>query len=69
MDTFKKMLWKRYPQSFNTPPQNMDILDIVDRLLECYGLEVSFQITKTLLEELGHKRMADYIQTLCIRSK
>lgn len=69
MNTLKKMLWKRYPQSFNTPPQNMDIVDLVDRLLECYSLEVSLQITKTLLEELGQKRMVDYLHTLCIRNE
>ncbi|XP_044079649.1 NLR family CARD domain-containing protein 3 [Siniperca chuatsi] len=66
---FKMMLWKRYPQSFNTPPQGMDMVDLVDRLLECYDLEVSLQITKTLLEEIGQKKMVDYLQTLCIRNE
>lgn len=66
---FKMILWKRYPQSFNTPPQRMDMVDLVDRLLECYHLEVSLQITRTLLEEIGQKKMVDYLQTLCIRSK
>lgn len=66
---FKGMLWKRYPQSFNTSPQGMDMVDLVDRLLECFSLEVSMQITKTLLEEMGQKKMVDYLQTLCIRSK
>lgn len=67
--TFKMLLWKRYPQSFNTPPQGMDMVDLVDRLLECYNLEVSLQITKTLLEEIGQKRMVDFLQTLCIRNQ
>ncbi|XP_074467755.1 NACHT, LRR and PYD domains-containing protein 6 [Sebastes fasciatus] len=66
---FKMMLWKRYPQSFNTPPQGMDMVDLVDRLLECYSLEVSLQITKTLLEEIEQKKMIDYLQTLCIRNE
>lgn len=66
---FKMMLWKRYPQSFNTPPQGMDMVDLVDRMLECYNLEVSLQITKALLEEIGQKKMIDCLQTLCIRSK
>lgn len=66
---FKMMLWKRYPQSFNTPPQGMDMVDLVDRMLECYNLEVSLQITKSLLEEIGQKKMVDFLQTLCIRSK
>lgn len=47
----------------------MDMVDLVDRLLECYDLEVSLQITKTLVEEIGKKKLIDYLQTLCIRSK
>lgn len=47
----------------------MDILDIADRMLECFGLEGSLQVTKIFLEEIGTKKMADYLQTLCIRSK
>lgn len=66
---FKMMLWKHYSQSFNTPPQSMDLLDLVDRLLECFDLEVSLQITKILLKEIGRKKMVDYLQTLCLRSK
>lgn len=69
MKRFKEMLWKHYPQSFNTPPQNMDMVDLVDRLLEYYNLERSLQITKTLLEEIGKKKMVDFLQTLCIQSK
>lgn len=69
LKTFKMILWNRYPQSFNTPPQSMDILDLADRMLECFGLEGSLQVTKILLEEIGKKKMADYLQTLCIRSK
>lgn len=67
--TFKMMLWKRYPQSFDSSPQGVDLVDLVDRLLECYGLEVSLQITKSLLEEIGQKRMVNYLQTLCIRNE
>ncbi|KAI3373569.1 hypothetical protein L3Q82_022163, partial [Scortum barcoo] len=66
---FKMMLWKHYPQSFNTPPQAMDIVDLVDRLLECFNLEVSLQITRTLLEEMGQKKMIDCLETLCIRNE
>ncbi|XP_070773509.1 NACHT, LRR and PYD domains-containing protein 3 [Enoplosus armatus] len=66
---FKMMLWKHYPQSFNTPPQGMDMVDLVDRLLECYNLEVSLQITKTLLKEIGQKKLVDFLQTLCIRNE
>lgn len=47
----------------------MDTLDLVDRLLECFDVEVSLQITETLLSEIGQKQMAAYLQTLRIRSK
>ncbi|XP_040006108.1 protein NLRC3 [Xiphias gladius] len=66
---FKLMLWKHYPQSFNAPSQSMDVVDLVDRLLECYSLEVSLQITKTLLEKIGQNKMVDYLHTLCIRNE
>uniref|UniRef100_G3QAM8 FISNA domain-containing protein n=1 Tax=Gasterosteus aculeatus TaxID=69293 RepID=G3QAM8_GASAC len=62
-------LWKRYPQSFNTHSQSMDMVDLVDRLLECFSLDVSLHITKILLEEIGKNTMIDYLQTLCIRTK
>ncbi|XP_032389854.1 NLR family CARD domain-containing protein 3 [Etheostoma spectabile] len=66
---FKIMLWKHYPQSFNTPPQGMDMVDLVDRLLECHDLELSLQITETLLGEIGQKDMIDYLRTLCLRNE
>ncbi|XP_067347692.1 protein NLRC3 isoform X2 [Channa argus] len=66
---FSKLLWKHYPQSFNTPTQGMDMVNLVDRLLECYNLEVSLQITKTLLEEMEQNKLVDYIQTLCLRNE
>lgn len=66
---FKMMLWRRYPQSFHISPQSMDMLDIVDRLLQCYSIEVAMQITRALLEEMGQKKMVKYLHTLCLRSK
>lgn len=69
MRRFKRILWKHFPQVFNTPPQSMDMLDLVDRLLECYSLELALQLTKKLLEEMGRKKVVDYLETLCIRSK
>lgn len=69
MRRFKRILWKHFPQVFNTPPQSMDMLDLVDRLLECYSLELSLQLTKKLLEEMGRKKVVDYLETLCIRNE
>ncbi|TDH04824.1 hypothetical protein EPR50_G00136550 [Perca flavescens] len=66
---FKMMLWKHYPHSFNTPPQGMDMVDLVDRLLERHNLESSLQITKTILEEIGQKDKIDYLETLCLRNE
>lgn len=69
LQKFKMMLWKRYPKSFTTSAQGMDIVDIVDRLLEGYSLEVSLQITKTLLEKMELMNLVDYMQILCIRNE
>ncbi|XP_029028768.1 NLR family CARD domain-containing protein 3-like [Betta splendens] len=69
LNTFKTMLWKRYPQAFITSPQGMDMLDLVDRLLECYNLEMSLQITRNLLLEMGLKKMVDYMQISCFRNE
>lgn len=69
MKSFKMMLWRRYPQSFSFSPQSMDMVDLVDRLLECYSRKVCLQITITLLEALGKKKLVDYLENSCIRSK
>lgn len=47
----------------------MDLLDLVDRLIECYDLEIALKLTKHVLEEIGKKKMVDHLQTQCIRSK
>lgn len=69
LKAFKRMLWKYYPQSFSTPPQGTDIVDLVDRLLECYTLEVSLHITKTHLAEMGKNKLVDHLDTLCLRNE
>ncbi|XP_059207086.1 NLR family CARD domain-containing protein 3 [Centropristis striata] len=69
MKAIKSILWHSYPQSFNTPPQSMDLVDLVDRLIECYDLEVSLQMTTTLLEQLEKKKLIAHLQTLCIRNE
>lgn len=65
---FKITLWKRYPESFSSPPQGMDMVDLVDRLLEFYDLEVALQLTKALLKDMGLKRLDAYITDLCKKS-
>ncbi|XP_020789223.2 protein NLRC3 [Boleophthalmus pectinirostris] len=69
LEAFRTSLWQRYPQSFNIPLQNMDIVDIVDRMLECYSLRVSLQITKTLLRELELKRLVDFLENLELQNE
>lgn len=66
---FQSILWKRYLLSFNTPPKGVDMVDMVDRLLERYSLEASLQITKSVLDEIGKKKLVEYLQTLRNRSK
>lgn len=64
LETFRGHLWHRYPQSFSTSLQSMDIVDIVDRMLECYSLRVCLQITKTVLQQLEQKRLVDFLEDL-----
>ncbi|XP_041741705.1 uncharacterized protein LOC121573640 [Coregonus clupeaformis] len=66
---FKITLWNRYPESFSAPPQGMDMVDLVDRLLECYDLEVALQLTKALLKDMGLKRLADFLTDICKRNE
>ncbi|XP_076024363.1 NLR family CARD domain-containing protein 3 [Genypterus blacodes] len=69
MQAFKGFLWKYYPKWFNAPAQSLDLVDLVDRLLESCGLEVSMQITKALLGEMERSRLVDYLQTLGRRNE
>lgn len=69
LEKFKMVLWQCYPQSFITSQQNMDIVDIVDRMLECYSLQVSLQITKTLLQELEQKKLINFLEDLQIENE
>lgn len=69
LERFRGHLWHRYPQSFSTSLQTMDIVDIVDRMLECYSLRVSLQITKTVLQELEQKRLVDFLADLEIQNE
>uniref|UniRef100_A0A665WIC6 NLR family, CARD domain containing 3-like 1 n=1 Tax=Echeneis naucrates TaxID=173247 RepID=A0A665WIC6_ECHNA len=66
---FKTTLWKNYQQSFNTPPSSTDTLDLVDHMLDCYGLEACLQITQTILGEMGRSREISFLQALCIRNE
>lgn len=48
---------------------HMDLVDLVDRLLECFGEELSLRITETVLTEIGQKKAVAYLQTLRVLSK
>ncbi|KAJ7996012.1 hypothetical protein DPEC_G00232660 [Dallia pectoralis] len=67
--TFNTMLWKRYPESFGAPPKSIDLVDLVDKLLERYDLEVALQITMDRLKHMDLKRLADYLTDLCKRNE
>lgn len=64
LEAFLGHLWHRYPKSFCTPLQTMDIVEIVDRLLQCYSLRVSLQITKAVLLQLEQKRLVGFLEDL-----
>lgn len=62
------MLWTYYPQHFSSS-HSMDQVDLVDRLLECFSLELSVQITKTILAKMNKKKEVDRLRDMCTRSK
>ncbi|KAM9729358.1 NACHT, LRR and PYD domains-containing protein 3 isoform 1-T2 [Menidia menidia] len=64
---FKWVLWSQYPQSFSTSPQSMDTLDVVDRLLDCYGLEGALDITKNVLTYMETRMVLNYLELSCKR--
>ncbi|XP_058482796.1 protein NLRC3 [Solea solea] len=65
---FKTMLCTRYPRSFHADVQYMDMVNLVDRLLECYSL-ASLNITVAILEEMGQKKMAADLRNVCVRNE
>ncbi|XP_061595826.1 LOW QUALITY PROTEIN: NACHT, LRR and PYD domains-containing protein 3 [Cololabis saira] len=69
LDAFKRMLWLRFPQWFTAAPQSVDRVDLVDRLLECFSLEASVTMTKALLIEMDKNRVAEFLETMCIRNE
>lgn len=66
---FKGTLWKHYPQAFIASPQNMDLVDLVDRLLNHYNLQGALQLVKALLKEMGQVWLVDYLQEICIQNE
>lgn len=69
LETFRGHLWHRYPESFSTSLQSMDIVDIVDRMLECYSLQVCLQITKTVLLQLEQKWLVGFLENIEIQNE
>lgn len=67
--SFKRLLWQHYPQTFNTPIKAMDIVDVVDRILECYSLRVTWQIIRCRFVDIKLFKMAEYLDTLCIQNE
>nr|XP_043898008.1 protein NLRC3 isoform X2 [Solea senegalensis] len=65
---FKTMLCTRCPRSFHADVQYMDMVNLVDRLLECHSL-ASLNVTVTILEEIGEKKMAADIRNVCVRNE
>ncbi|KAK3555621.1 hypothetical protein QTP86_025634 [Hemibagrus guttatus] len=66
---FKKTLWERYPQHFRDQLSSLDIIDLVDKMLELCGLEVSLNITLVLLNEMKLNYIAEQLQGMCMRNE
>ncbi|KAM8835320.1 NACHT, LRR and PYD domains-containing protein 3 [Synchiropus picturatus] len=66
---FRRTLWKNYPKLFHASPEAPDVVGVVDNLLDCYGLWDSLFVTRKVLERMGRRRAADYLQNLCSRNE
>ncbi|KAL4657356.1 protein NLRC3-like [Arapaima gigas] len=66
---FKRNLRKRYPECFKTTLDDLDLLNLVDKILECCGLEGSLKITLQTLSDMKLNEAADYLQELCKRNE
>ncbi|MCJ8740788.1 hypothetical protein PDJAM_G00063010 [Pangasius djambal] len=66
---FKRILWERYPERFRDQLDSLDIIDVVDKMLEICGLEVSLKITLVLLNDMNLKNIAEQLQGLCKRNE
>lgn len=66
---FKKLMWERYPERFRDPLDGLDIVDLVDKMLELCDIEVSLKITLALFNVMNFKKLIEYLQGLCKRSK
>ncbi|GAA6105651.1 NLR family CARD domain-containing protein 3 [Tachysurus ichikawai] len=67
---FKRILWERYPEYFRDQLSSLDIIDLVDKMLEICGLEVSLKITlNVLLNDMKCKYVAEQLQGMCKRNE
>lgn len=66
---FKKLMWERYPERFHDPLDELDIVGLVDKMLELCDIEVSLKITLALFTVMNFKKLIEYLQGLCKRSK
>ncbi|KPP72380.1 protein NLRC3-like [Scleropages formosus] len=66
---FKWNLRRHYPECFRSTLDDLDLLNLVDKILECCGLEGSLRITLRTLTDMKLKRAADYLQELCKRNE
>ncbi|RVE63699.1 hypothetical protein OJAV_G00138870 [Oryzias javanicus] len=63
---FLRELWLHYPQKFNV---DMDLVDVVDRLIECFNLEKSLQIVKAVLIKIERNKLVKFLQGRCMRNE
>ncbi|XP_041947845.1 NLR family CARD domain-containing protein 3 [Alosa sapidissima] len=61
MKFFKKFLWERYPEFFRDPLDVLDLIDVVDKMLECCDIDISLNITQHVLEFMGLRKLVNYI--------
>ncbi|XP_024122150.1 NACHT, LRR and PYD domains-containing protein 3 [Oryzias melastigma] len=63
---FGRELWLHFPQKFSV---DMDLVDVVDKLLECFNLEKSLQIVKAVLVKIERNKLVQFLKARCMRNE
>lgn len=66
---FNTRLWEHFPELFYTAAEQEDLVDLVDRLLECYSLEESLKITKMVLAEIKKSKIVEFLRKECVKNE
>ncbi|KAJ8368085.1 hypothetical protein SKAU_G00081130 [Synaphobranchus kaupii] len=64
---FKKYLHRNYSQHFENQMEDSDVLDVVDKMVECCGKVGAIKTTMRTLKCMKKPDLADYLQSKCCK--